>query len=169
MGTKYSNLLADINATPRELLHAGVQSGKVRRYQGTVALVAADLDANDIIMLARVPSDLRISHIWLFNDDLDSNGTPTLASDVGLYDLDEAVVDADAYASAIATLQSANTAGVNVAFEARDINAMGQAVWKDAGKTEDPGGEFLIGLTLTTGAATAAAGDVSFVIEGTLD
>ena len=89
-------------------------------------------------MLAPIPTNASISSIKLFNDDLDS-GT-TMTTDVGLYDTAIAAVDDDAYASAITDLRGAVTTGTEVAFEARNINAMGQKVWQDAGQSSDPGG-----------------------------
>ena len=71
-------------------------------------------------MLAPIPTNASISSIKLFNDDLDS-GT-TMTTDVGLYTTAIAVVDDDAYASAITDLRGAVTTGTEVAFEARDIN-----------------------------------------------
>lgn len=165
MGTVYSNLLTDLNTVPRERLHSGVQRGRVRSIAGTIEVATGDIDAADIIMLARVKSSDRVRRITLFNDDLDSNGSPTLAAHVGLYQTDGTLVDADAYASAITTLQAANAVGVNVAFEARDVAKMGQPVWKDAGLTEDNGAEYLIAITISNAAATAAGGTISFDVE----
>ncbi len=88
------------------------------------------------------------------------------SADVGIYKQDLSVVDADAYASAITTLRSANTTGVEVAFEARDINKCGQKVWQDAGLSSDSGLTYFIGLSFPGAGDTA--GDVSFVIEYTV-
>jgi hypothetical protein len=74
-----------------------------------------------------------IPSIRLYNDAI----TGGAAFDVGIYDLDLAAVDDDAYASAI-SLASASAVGVEVAFEARDIATIGRKVWQDAGLTADP-------------------------------
>ena len=116
-------------------------------------------------MLAPIPTNASISSIKLFNDDLDS-GT-TMTTDVGLYDTAIAAVDDDAYASAITDLRDAVKTGTEVAFEARDINTMGQKVWQDAGQSSDPGGYYYVALTFD--AAGDTAGDLSFIIEYTVD
>jgi hypothetical protein len=114
-------------------------------------------------MLAPIPTNASVISIKLFNDDLDSGSTNTC--DVGLYSADGNVtaVDDDAYASAITDLRAAVTTGTEVAFEARNINTMGQRVWEDAGQTSDPGGYYNIGLLFD--AAGDTAGDLSFMIE----
>jgi hypothetical protein len=112
-------------------------------------------------MLAPIPSNASITSIKLFNDDLDSGTTNT--ADVGLYNTDLSVVDADAYASAITDLRGAVTVGTEVAFEARNINKMGQKVWQDAGLTSDPALTYFVGIGFP--AAGDQAGDLSFVIE----
>jgi hypothetical protein len=74
-----------------------------------------------------------------------------------------AVVDADAYASAITDLRGAVNTGTEAAFEARDINKMGQKVWQDAGLTSDPALTYFVGISFP--AAGDTGGDLSFVIE----
>ena len=166
--TQVTNFLGGTTLNPSALQH-----GKERVYKGTVALATGDLDANDTVMLAAVPSNLRIHELWIYCDDLDSNGSPTLAADIGLYKDDSAsaptVKDSDAYASAATTFQAAVTEGKNLAYEARDIANIQKRVFEDAGDTSDPGGYYLVGIKWTTGPATAAAGDISWVIKGTAE
>ncbi len=131
MSNANSDLVTNFVAVPQVLSSAQQLHGVKRVAAGTIALAVADLGANDTVMLAPIPSNASITSIKIFNDDLDSGTTNT--ADVGIYKQDLSVVDADAYASAITTLRSANTTGVEVAFEARDINKMGQKVWQDAG------------------------------------
>ena len=116
-------------------------------------------------MLAPIPTNAIISSIQLFNYDLDSVSTNT--TDVCLYTTAIAAVDDDAYASAITNLRGAVTVGTEVAFEARNINKCGQKVWQDAGQSSDPGGYYYVGLLFD--AAGDTAGDLSFVIEYTVD
>ena len=97
-----------------------------------------------------IGANAKIMAIKLYNDDLDSNGSPSLATNVGLYNGTtkytiggttteaSAVIDEDCYATAITTLQAANTAGVEVAFEARNVNAIANHVWEDGGLSSDP-------------------------------
>jgi hypothetical protein len=154
-----TNFLADPpTMNPAHQLH-----GSMRVAAGTIALAAGDLSATDTVMLAQIPTNAAILSIVLYNDDLDSGTTNTC--DVGLYTADGEVTakDDDVYATAITDLRAAVTgAGTQVAFEARNVNLLGQQVWADAGDTTDPGGYYLVGLKFD--AAGDAAGDLSFII-----
>jgi hypothetical protein len=161
MANVNTDLVTNFVAVPQVLNSASQLHGVKRVATGTIALAAGDLSANDTVMLAPIPSNASITSIKLFNDDLDS-GT-TLTTDVGIYTTAVAVVDADAYASAITDLRGAVTVGTEVAFEARNINKMGQKVWQDAGLTSDPALTYFVGIGFP--AAGDQAGDLSFVIE----
>jgi hypothetical protein len=161
MANVNTDLVTNFVAVPQVLNSASQLHGVKRVATGTIALVAGDLSANDTVMLAPIPSNASITSIKLFNDDLDS-GT-TLTADVGIYTTAVAVVDADAYASAITDLRGAVKTGTEVAFEARDINKMGQKVWQDAGLTSDPALTYFVGISFP--AAGDTGGDLSFVIE----
>ena len=164
MSNANSDLVTNFVAVPQVLNPAQQLQGVKRIAQGTVALVAGDLGANDTVMLAPIPSNASITSIKLFNDALDSGTTNT--ADVGLYTTALAVVDADAYASAITDLRAAVKTGTEVAFEARDINKMGQKVWQDAGLSSDPALTYFVGIGFP--AAGNTAGDLSFIIEYTV-
>ena len=164
MSNANSDLVTNFVAVPQVLNPAQQLQGVKRIAQGTVALASGDLGANDTVMLAPIPSNASITSIKLFNDALDSGTTNT--ADVGLYTTALAVVDADAYASVITSLRSAVTTGTEVAFEARDINKMGQKVWQDAGLSSDPALTNFVGIGFP--AAGNTAGDLSFIIEYTV-
>ena len=161
MSNANSDLVTNFVAVPQVLNPAQQLQGVKRIAQGTVALASGDLGANDTVMLAPIPSNASITSIKLFNDALDSGTTNT--ADVGLYTTALAVVDADAYASAITDLRGAVKTGTEVAFEARDINKMGQKVWQDAGLSSDPALTYFVGIGFP--AAGNTAGDLSFIIE----
>jgi hypothetical protein len=161
MANVNTDLVTNFVAVPQVLNSASQLHGVKRVATGTIALAAGDLSANDTVMLAPIPSNASITSIKLFNDDLDSGTTNT--ADVGLYTTAVAVVDADAYASAITDLRGAVKTGTEVAFEARDINKMGQKVWQDAGLTSDPALTYFVGISFP--AAGDQGGDLSFVIE----
>ena len=161
MANVNTDLVTNFVAVPQVLNSASQLHGVKRVATGTIALAAGDLSANDTVMLAPIPSNASITSIKLFNDDLDS-GTD-LTANVGIYTTAVAVVDADAYASAITDLRGAVKTGTEVAFEARDINKMGQKVWQDAGLTSDPALTYFVGIGFP--AAGDQAGDLSFVIE----
>jgi len=164
MANVNTDLVTNFVAIPQVLNPAQQLHGVKRVAQGTIALAAGDLSATDTVMLAPIPSNASITSIKLFNDDLDSGTTNT--ANVGLYKQDLSVVDADAYASEITDLRSAVKTGTEVAFEARDINKMGQKVWQDAGLSSDPALTYFVGIAFP--AAGDTAGDLSFIIEYTV-
>tara|TARA_R100000808_G_scaffold24810_1_gene58472 strand:- start:1537 stop:2040 length:504 start_codon:yes stop_codon:yes gene_type:complete len=141
--------------------------GRMRVACGTIALAAGDLSATDTVMLTVLPTNAVVVSIKLFNDDLDSGTTNTC--DVGLYENSSTVTakDDDCYASAITDLRGAVVTGTEVAFEARNINLMGQKVFEDAGDTTDPGGHYFLGLKFD--AAGDTAGDLSFLVTYIVD
>ena len=161
--TLASNFVADPPVfSPASQLH-----GSMRVAAGTIALAAGDLSATDTVMLAPIPTGAAVVSIKLFNDDLDSGTTNTC--DVGLYTSDGNVTakDDDCYASAITDLRAAVTTGTEVAFEARNINLMGQKVFEDAGDSTDPNTHYFVGLKFD--AAGDTAGDLSFLITYIVD
>jgi hypothetical protein len=164
MANVNTDIVTNFVTVPQVLNSAQQLHGVKRVAQGTIALAAGDLSASDTVMLAPIPSNASITSIKLFNDDLDSS--TVITADVGLYKQDLSVVDADAYASAITDLRAAVKTGTEVAFEARDINKMGQKVWQDAGLSSDPALTYFVGIGFP--AAGNQAGDLSFIIEYTV-
>ena len=162
MANVNTDLVTNFLASPPTLSPTYQLGGSMRVAAGTVALASGDLSADDTVMLAQIPTNASIVSIKLYNDDLDSGTTNTC--NVGLYtaDGDVTVKDADAYASAITDLRGAVLTGTEVAFEARNVNVMGQKVWEDAGDSTDPGGFYLVGLVFP--AAGNTAGDLSWLI-----
>lgn len=168
-----------VNATNIETLPISVLNKKVghlRQVIDKVALVATDIDnTNDQILFGPIPSNAIITSIKIFNDDLDSNGAPTLTFDVGLYysgigsgqasKVSGDIIDSDCISTAITTCQAANTTGVELRFEADDIVNITKEAWDLGGLTSDPGGLFYVGLDVVGVAATGAAGDIVLVIE----
>jgi len=167
--TKKSAIVTNADASPIVKNNARLDGGRVRQKSGTIALLSTDLDAADIIVLARVPGNATINSILLFNDDLDGDVSPLLTIDVGLYKVDGTVVDINFYASAITSFNAAVVGGTQVAFEARNINTLGQAVWQDAASTTDTGIEYDVALTVLAAARGIVAGDISFIVEYTVD
>jgi hypothetical protein len=127
-----STLVQNFEAKPNQFSPVTLLYGRRRGIVGTVAIAAADDDGSKYV-LCPVRTSWVIPSIRLYNDAI-TGGT---GFDVGLYDLDLAAVDDDAYASAL-DLAAASLVGVEVAFEARDIATIGRKVWQDAGLTADP-------------------------------
>jgi|DEB0MinimDraft_3_1074331.scaffolds.fasta_scaffold00070_11 hypothetical protein len=169
MATQNSDLVANLEATPSVANATQELGGRVRVAQGTVAVAADGSGTGDIIMLAPIPTNASITSIKLASDDLDSNGSPALLWDVGLYDTSGTAKDADFYATDI-TLGQAATAFTEYRFEAANINTCGQKVWEDAGDSAQPeAATYYLAMTVSTAAATGAAGDVSFIVEYVVD
>lgn len=163
MANVNQTLASNFLATP-QIASPQYQLGAAMRVaSGNIALASGDLSAGDTVMLAPVPTNASVLSIVLRNDDLDSS--TTITCDVGLYSADGEVtaIDDDCYASAITDLRAAvGGAGTEVAYEARNINTVGQRVFEDGGQSTDPGGYYFIGLKFD--AAGNTAGDLSFVI-----
>lgn len=171
---RVSGLIAEPQTIIGRGRHASIAN--VIKVSQLVATTSID-EIGDIVLFTELPWNAFVHRITIFNDDLDSNGTPLLAVDVGLYKMTKGgtvtVLDADAYASAITTLQASNLTGVNIAYEStvKDIDAtdLDKRVIEDAGLTAEPADGFaILGMTVTAVAATAVAGDVMIIVEYTM-
>jgi 5-hydroxyisourate hydrolase-like protein (transthyretin family) len=168
MTTKNTARITNFEASPQIMNAVGHSHGRSRVSQGTVALATTDIDSGDIIHLDVFPADARILRIWLAADDMDS-GSATLTFNVGVYTVGAAVKDIDAFASAI-TLGQSVTALTDYVNEARNINEIGQKLFLDAADTlASHEAQYYISLTVSNVAATAVAGDLSWIIEYTID
>jgi len=180
MGTTYSTEITNFRASPQVKVSPGSATGKVRVWSDTIAVGTGDIDDNDIVVMASIPGNAKIKSIKLYNDDLDSGGSPALVTDVGIYngpaafvDTDSsatsyaagAVIDRDCYGTVSTVLQAAVTAGTEFRYETLNINTVGNFMWEDAGLTSDPRANLFVALTIETVAATAAAGDITMVVE----
>ena len=170
-GTIKSENVTSIEASPISVLDKKGGEIKVILDQDSLATTNTD-DAGDLILFGPVPSNAVILDVEVLNDDLDSDGSPALAVNVGLHysgiggnQAKEGkgsgdVIDADCFASAATVLQAANVEWKSVRFEADDIVDVKKEAWEVGGLASDPGGLLYVGMTVTTGAATGAAGDV---------
>lgn len=133
-------------------------SGRVRAIPFTYEKLATNTNG-DRIQLARLKSDWVVLGITFYNDAL----TGATSVQLGLYEDKEpttaAAIDADCYASSVDI--SSGLSGTNLAFEARNIDKMGQRVWQDGGlaAAPTPGTYYALALTLTTGGT--ATGTIS--------
>lgn len=171
MATYKSDNITNIEASPIVALDR--KKGRIKTIIDQKAITTAMIDnADDTILFAPIPSNAVILDVLILNDDLDSNVTPTLATNVGLFysgiggtqskdgNTSGTAVDAECFATAVTTLQAAVTTWTSVRFEADNIVDVEKEAWEVAGLTSDPGGILYVGLDLTTAAATAAAGDI---------
>ena len=182
MATAKGVEITNLDATPRTTLEAASGGGKLRVFMDTIAAGTGDLDNNDIIVLAQVPSNAKLASIRIYNDDLDSGSSAEF--NVGLYNGPQAytisgtttdaaaVIDEDCYASASDAFQAATTVTTGTEeflTEARNINAIANFVWEDGGLSEDPKVPLRIAITMSATPGTAVAGDITLVVQYVVD
>lgn len=161
---------------------ARLNGGRVRVGIESEAITATELEAADnVIYDIDLPSNAILTEIAVYNDDLDSNGAPTLTLDIGLaakedftsttsstdtkHSADD-VLDADLFVDGSTTLQAATT---NWTVQAFDSATMGpddaaKPLWSLLGYDNDPKTRFRIVCTFAAAAATAAAGDLALKV-----
>lgn len=180
--TALTNRLAGIKKPARH------EKGQVVRGRDTHTFATTEIDdVADIVLLnITVPSNALHWGCWIYNADLDTNATPTLVLDMGLY-------AAEAFTST-----ASGTATKNAQFAALDVDALvdgstagqaattnftalappsatfapadgSQAYWEILGYDFDPKTSFLIGVTNSAVSATPAAVAATFVVEYTTD
>lgn len=158
--TLTSGLLADLNAVPAVKHGPHVLRGYQREEVAVVA-VGTNNTVGDIWSILRVHSSDRLSHLYATFDQLDSNASPTLAVDLGVYQTAEnggAVVSATAFLSAAAFAHAAGGPTDELSLSAANVN---QPLWAVLGLSSDPGVDYDISFKITTAAATAKAGNVA--------
>jgi len=177
MATTKSVEITNLDATPRTTLEAASAGGKLRVWMDTYAASTGDLDDDDIVVMAQVPSNAKIVSLMIYNDDLNS-GSGT--HNVGLYNGPQAytisgtqtdaaaVIDEDCYVTDSTAFRAAVTEPVELLAETRDINAIAQFVWEDGGLAEDPKVPLRIAVTMSA-TGTAIAGDITIVVKYTID
>ncbi len=113
-----------------------------------IDLVAADLDANDVGSVAILPAGHQLAGIIYDSDDLDTNGTPTIAASIGPINAGETDLSA-VWASGITASQSGTSA---------------QPVLTPAALRYSAATDTKIGIKFTAAAATKAAGQVALTL-----
>ena len=153
-----SALVSNYEATPRLHTAAHLSGARLRRIVATVEKGSGDGNGSKVF-LCPVWSGWSIQSVRLFNDAL----TGATAVELGIYQTDgSTAVDADVYASAI-SLATGSTVGVEQAFEARNIDQVGNRTWEDLGLSADPNRWYYLALTGTT--FGTAAGTISAIVE----
>lgn len=158
-----STILTDLNASP-VVKHDPIDDrGFQRELVGVVAVTTAAETTNSQIAMVRVKSADRVSHIYVTSDQLDSNASPTLAANIGLYNTPAnggAAVSASLFAAAKAIGHSSGTNGPTdiLAVAAGSANLR---VWELLSLSADPSLEYDLTFTVSTGSATAASGNLA--------
>lgn len=163
MANQSSQIITDLDAAPVVKTNPLEIGGKLRIATALLAMTTGAV--SDVKRFVRIPSRALVLSVGFVNDDLDSNAAPTLATDVGLYRTTKdggAVVNASFFASAVTTLQAATVVFTDVTYESVVVPIANRAkpLWEQLGLTADPGVEYDVAFTYTTGAATHANGDV---------
>ena len=159
MGTKNSDLVANLEATPQVASSANLLHGSVRVAQGTIELAAGDSNDDDVVMLAPIPSNATVTEIHIGSDTFGGS----CAFNVGIYTSAGVVKDEDCYATAVADAG----AMADVRHEVAAIDTVGAKIHATAGDTTDPGGYYYIAATMAAEGGTA--GTMSFRIEYVVD
>ena len=166
--TEMTNLLA---ASPT--LTSVAQWGGRLRVVGGAFEMDASVAAADVIRLARLPVNARI---WKMEFGCDNLGA-ALTADVGLYQTNGTVLDANEFATALildsmvyspSDVIGTETAEIVYQPDVTDIDANGKALWARAGVAADPGGDYDVCLTVVT-ETTAVAGTIAWTIYYTVD
>lgn len=123
--------------------------GEVVAVRFPIALVAADLDANDTGAVAVLPAGCVPVGLVYDSDDLDTAGSPTITASVG--PVNAAVTDlSEVWASGIQASRDGTAASVTLS----------RAAMRMAAAASDT----LIGIKFTAAAATKAAGEVGLTL-----
>lgn len=153
----------------------------------TIALATGNLEANDVALFAiDIPSNAIVTRMAVYTDDLDSDGTPAIALDIGLYAAqkftglvsgtattyaEDAVIDADAYVDGTTVAQAATLRYTDQDFDTATFGADDalKEAWQVAGFDKDPHTSFRIGVLVATAPDAAQAGDLSLLVEYVAD
>lgn len=147
--TEHSAIIDGFAASPPTFINPGYYGGTLKVQVARVSIADND-DVASIFRLFRVKSTDTVISMRYFTPDT----LTAMAGDVGLYRTVEeggAVVDVDAYASAVSFATANTTVGVEVGFEARTVSVLGQPVWDDiASQSTDTSLNYDIAITITT-------------------
>lgn len=121
---------------------------EVVAQRGAIALVAADLDANDTGAVGILPAGCVPVGVVYDSDDLDTNATPTIAASIGLLNADESDL-----ATTWATGITASQGGTAVHLVSTDMIRQAPAAV-----------DRKVGIRFTAASATKAPGTVGLTL-----
>jgi dihydroxyacetone kinase len=122
---------------------------EVVAQRDTVALVAADLDANDAGSVTILPAGCELVGITYDSDDLDTNASPTITASVGIMN----AADSD--------LETVLATGITASRDGTAAYVVTPAIVRLAASTADR----RIGVKFTAASATKAAGTVGVTLH----
>lgn len=123
---------------------------EVVAVRSAIALVAADLDANDAGAVAILPAGCVPVGVVYDSDDLDTNASPTIVASVGFVNAGETDLDGAAWATGITTSQAGGALSLTLT----------PAVMRMAATQTDR----KVGIKFTAAAATKAVGQVGLTL-----
>ena len=130
-------------------------NSQVNCVRYAVSLVAADLDANDIGAVGILPAGCVPVAVYVDSDDLDTNGTPTIAASVGVLN-----ATGDDLSTATADGGAAWGTGLTVAQAGGQVAVASKAL----ARVQAAAADRLIGVKFTAAAATKAAGELGVTL-----
>jgi hypothetical protein len=116
--------------------------------RGTIALVAADLDANDTGAVAILPAGCVLTGVIYDSDDLDTNASPTITASVGVVNVGET------------NLSTVLAAGITASRDGTAAHVVTREMVNLAPAATDR----VIGIRFTAASATKAAGTVGLTL-----
>lgn len=164
MATILSNLLTNTIANNVELNVSG--NRRSNHDRDSIALTTGNLALNNVIALGFIKANDILASINVVNSAaLDSNGTPTLTVDFGLYTMSDTgaltVVNATVFGSGNTQLRAANAttpASVYTPTAANYAKRVQDLISDTSPKT------YVIGMKISAAAATAGAAQFAFQI-----
>lgn len=168
MATFKSTRVTNYDANPIVKIDAAQSGCRLLEWKGTHEITSA-YTTGDILVLERLPQNLRISEIWMGWDDVNNS---TLPADLGWYYPDGTVGDIDEFASALALGTATVMTKVEFEAAATDIDRMGKMAYEWFGLsdlTNTFGNMWDLALTMGTNGGTTAAGTISWIVRGTID
>lgn len=160
--------ITNADASPVVATNTGAgANGYDKEINDFVTPTAAGLaDTTSRYQMVRLPSNAKLKSLKLTSDAaLDTNGTPLLSLDVGLY-YSDSTTDGSPQAL-LGTAISVNLFAAILVFTTvfQEVNALksfavakrNQPLWQAAGLASDPGGFFDIVVAVHAGAATASS------------
>jgi len=169
--TVTSDVVSNPSAASPTLNDVSQVGGRIRVVGNSFEVTAANItSAGQSLVLAQLPAQARIWHVWVFTDDLDT-GVVALTWDFGVLTTANVDVNVDAYTPTPPGNDTLKGVWTDVTALTGATGALvGQTVWEAAGVSADPGAiEYKIIAQVQTAPATPAAGTFAYIIEYTID
>tara|TARA_R100000458_G_scaffold58739_1_gene67456 strand:- start:66 stop:617 length:552 start_codon:yes stop_codon:yes gene_type:complete len=177
-----SDLITNSTSVPAVMNNVAQSGGRMRISTGSMTIADSAFDADtNVLRCCQLPSNAVIHKMEFYCDDMD-NGTDS-AVDIGLYNTGDAsapgtVIAVDCYADACEEFRAAIAPGAAKNFRYAGgannaqlaITTAGDALWQNAGLSEDPGGLMELCLTQTATVSNDLADNAfAFFVMYTVD